>query len=71
MFVDINYKPMKKPEFKQNRGRPPENEYPKKKGDWKALSIKSRSAAFQDALRNGYKIKTWINNGQLIVERLS
>jgi hypothetical protein len=62
---------MKKPEFIENRGRPKENKYPQKKGEWIALSINSRQAAYQDAWRNGYKIKTWINNGQLIVERLS
>jgi hypothetical protein len=60
---------MKKPQFKENRGRPLEYIYPTKKGQ--IMPIHSQMAAYADAKRNGYKVRTWKSDGVIYVERLS
>jgi hypothetical protein len=58
-----------KPQFKETRGRKQEYEYPTKKGQ--IVEIHSQNAAYHDAKRNGYKVRTWKDNGVIYVERLS
>jgi hypothetical protein len=60
---------MKKPQFKETRGRTKEYEYPTKKGE--IMETHSQMACYQDAKRNGYKVRTWKSDGVIYVERLS
>jgi hypothetical protein len=55
--------------FKESRGRPKAYQYPTKKGQ--IMPIDSQQAAYQDAKRNGYKVRTWKSDGVIYVERLS
>jgi hypothetical protein len=63
---------MKKPQFKETRGRPKGTvcyDYPTKKGQ--IMVTHSQMAVYQDAKRNGYKVRTWKHENVIYVERLS
>jgi len=66
MFTAMN----KKPAHKENRGRRPSPPKLVKKGDWLAIDYDKRNAYYSDAFRKGYKIRTWRDGGNFIVERV-
>jgi len=61
---------MKKPQFKENRGRPRSYAPPVKKGDV-VVTKQTQAAVYAHAKKFGYKVRTWKDNGCINVERLS